>query len=123
MKVIRRKGNRFFLLILVCLIVITACNMPFLSQNTSIEKAVPGPAVAFQTPSPGSSVALNEAFPVFVVASDPLGVSRNRAVGRRCAGHVTAGAEGTNSWCKSTCTKLQPCWCAAGNTRYDRSRL
>jgi LysM repeat protein len=76
MKVIRRKGNRFFLLILVCLIVITACNMPFLSQNTSIEKAVPGPAVAFQTPSPGSSVVLNEAFPVFVVASDPLGVSR-----------------------------------------------
>ncbi len=76
MKVIRRKGNRFFLLILVCLIVITACNMPFLSQNTSIENPVPGPAVAFQTPSPGSSVGLNEAFPVFVVASDPLGVSR-----------------------------------------------
>jgi len=74
MKVTRRKRNRYFLMILVCLVL--ACNLPLFSQGEEDVQVVPGPMVAFQVPSPGKAVGLGEAFPVFVTASDPLGVSR-----------------------------------------------
>lgn len=63
-------------LILSLLVALLGCNLPSLIGSSEQDPTVPGPVVAFQSPATSMAVALGEAFPVFVTASDPLGVSR-----------------------------------------------
>ncbi|MCD4674034.1 MAG: LysM peptidoglycan-binding domain-containing protein [Anaerolineaceae bacterium] len=71
-----RNRSKYVWMAFVCLVAVMACNLPLLANNSSSGQLAPGPTVAFQEPAPGKAVALGEAFPVFVTATDPLGVSR-----------------------------------------------